>query len=920
MCALILLASAFLHTAAWAQTNSWIASAGDKWETATNWSLGLAPTNTQSIFVTNSDSKIVTIDSTTAVGFSDTMSASDLSISTPDGSTNTLFISGTGTNLPLTILNSLSLSSGGMVVISNSAVYVQGLDGGFLNLGGGVLVEDGYLVVLNGIACGQDPGLPGALTVSGISSISGALYVGVNTNATGSVQITGGQVALTNGPIAIGSYGTGQMVVSNDAVLTSDQPVLVGLGAGSQGAVTVDGAAWIAADDLVAGQVSGSTGVVQINNGQLTVTNGFFTLIGGAGLGQHVWSNSAISVGPMEVGADAGSPCTLIVAGGVASVQGAFDIGVGAGATGLVWMTDGQLVATNAPVYVGSYGVGSVTVSNGVWLGRDMVIGSKTNSLGQVTQEGGTVSLSSKLILGKWSDATGEIHMNNGSLNVTNATGTALLLVGGPTYVTFPPTNNCYMNCPPTPTLSGKGVVTQNGGTVTVDQLLLTNGPNSVYSFSAGTLQTKATSVIYLVNYGTYTPPYYNWVITSTVTNPQTFVVGDGIQPATFHLLGGVHSFVNDLRIRTSSFLTGCGTINGNVLVEGTVVADCGGTLTFSGVVTNNGVIKATGGSVIEGYGTVVNNGVIDVINGNTNFHSAFINNGLVLDAASDTDGDGMSNLQESLAGTDPTNSASVLRITSVAREGNNVRVTWSAVGGHSYVLQSTRSAAIACYTTNFADASPVIVVSDVGETTTNYVDVGAAYVPVVTPPGGTMASTGTPSTVAISAADTRGIADSLGGAVPVGSLLMLGTFSIDEPAIQSTFYTGNVSAIMSNFTPYSTSFAVGDGTGLPATWSVLRSAAGFGGKQIYLLVVDTPALAKATHLGIFTASSWVFPDDGDEIDVALEDVTDFVIGAHGGPLTIRLPVGGQTYTFDDTAKLSVLPGRILFYRVRLVP
>jgi hypothetical protein len=72
--------------------------------------------------------------------------------------------------------------------------------------------------------------------------------------------------------------------------------------------------------------------------------------------------------------------------------------------------------------------------------------------------------------------------------------------------------------------------------------------------------------------------------------------------------------------------------------------------------------------------------------------------------------------------------------------------------------------------------------------------------------------------------------------------------------------------------------------------------------------------------LGIFTASSWVFPDDADEIDIALEDVTDFVIGAQGGPLTVRLPVGGQSYTFDDTAKLSFLPGRILFYRVRLVP
>jgi hypothetical protein len=146
----------------------------------------------------------------------------------------------------------------------------------------------------------------------------------------------------------------------------------------------------------------------------------------------------------------------------------------------------------------------------------------------------------------------------------------------------------------------------------------------------------------------------------------------------------------------------------------------------------------------------------------------------------------------------------------------------------------------------------------------------------------------------------------------------MLGTFSISEPTIQSNFSAGNVSAIMSNFTPYSTSFAVGDGTGLPASWDVSLSVAGFGGQQIYLLAIDKPTLAAANHLGIYTASSWVFPDDGDEIDIDLADVTDFVLGVQGGSLTINLPLGGETYTFTDTARLSVLPGRILFHRVRL--
>jgi hypothetical protein len=288
--------------------------------------------------------------------------------------------------------------------------------------------------------------------------------------------------------------------------------------------------------------------------------------------------------------------------------------------------------------------------------------------------------------------------------------------------------------------------------------------------------------------------------------------------------------------------------------------------------------------------------------------------------ATCDADGTGQDNLFKYLAGLDPTNPSSIFGITAIARKSNDVLVTWTCVGSHSYVLQSTRSTAmIAEYNTNFADASPIIIASGLGPTTTNYLDVGAAYAPLVTSPGGTMVTTSVvPSTVDCSAVWTRGITDSLRQALPIGSLLMLGTFSISEPTIQSNFSAGNVSAIMSNFTPYSMSFKVGDGTGLPATWSVSLSAAGFGGQQIYLLAIDKPTFAAAKHLGIFTAPSWVFPDDGCEIDIDLEDVTDFVIGTQGGPLTINLVLGGETYTFNDTARLSYLPGRSLFYRVRL--
>jgi len=95
-----------------------------------------------------------------------------------------------------------------------------------------------------------------------------------------------------------------------------------------------------------------------------------------------------------------------------------------------------------------------------------------------------------------------------------------------------------------------------------------------------------------------------------------------------------------------------------------------------------------------------------------------------------DPDGDGMSNTNEFLAGTSPTNSLSGLRITSVVRQsGTNIVVTWTTVGSHSYVLQTNAPPASGSYTNNFADFSPVISMPAGGESTTNYTDVGGATV-----------------------------------------------------------------------------------------------------------------------------------------------------------------------------------------------
>jgi len=90
-----------------------------------------------------------------------------------------------------------------------------------------------------------------------------------------------------------------------------------------------------------------------------------------------------------------------------------------------------------------------------------------------------------------------------------------------------------------------------------------------------------------------------------------------------------------------------------------------------------------------------------------------------------DPDGDGMNNVQEFLAGTDPTNSASALRVMSIVPVNNDLVITWMTAPGKTNALQSTAGSGNGGYdTNNFTD---IFTVTDTVSTVTNYLDAGAA-------------------------------------------------------------------------------------------------------------------------------------------------------------------------------------------------
>jgi hypothetical protein len=88
-----------------------------------------------------------------------------------------------------------------------------------------------------------------------------------------------------------------------------------------------------------------------------------------------------------------------------------------------------------------------------------------------------------------------------------------------------------------------------------------------------------------------------------------------------------------------------------------------------------------------------------------------------------DPDNDGFTNLEEYQAGTDPTNpNSSPFRITAIARQNNDLLLTWITAGGTTNLVQ-----AAGLGMTNFTTISPAIVIPGAALTSTNYLDAGGA-------------------------------------------------------------------------------------------------------------------------------------------------------------------------------------------------
>ncbi len=277
-------------------TNNWTGTTG-KWELGSNWSAGTpSPANFLDSITIGFPvgSRVITIDAATISSnvINECLMISNLTISGSSLSPNTLLLNTDASNTPgnmgLIVGNSLTISSHGVISITNSYLYANGA--GFFD-DGFIVLNSGTLITANTSHIGYTGA--GQMTVQGGYFQSSSIHVAADGTSQGTLTIAGG---------IVNTYGNSGMAV--------------GALEGSGGATV-----W-----LTGGQLIQTNDGTQIYAGQMTISNG-------------LWLAGAIGVGFGQG--------TLTIAGGsITTGASSYDFTIGGifSPTATIWMTSGTLL------------------------------------------------------------------------------------------------------------------------------------------------------------------------------------------------------------------------------------------------------------------------------------------------------------------------------------------------------------------------------------------------------------------------------------------------------------------------------------------------------------------------------------------------------------------------------------------------
>lgn len=552
-----------------AAVNSWTRAGGSAWEDNAAWSLGRCPSNgLDNVFITNATTKTVDIDDQTATKVAYSMTIQELTLSAPAGATNTLWLHDAGLAAPLSTYN-VKVLSGGFLNITNSAL--TGNDSHSLIVDGNCAMNNSLLEHIY-LAVGQSGN--GQMTANGSTANIQYVWIGGGTGTVGTVAFNNG--TWNSGGIDIGNSGNGQMRWSN-VTATIGYTTLLASDPASRGTLILSGTNSISASySLYLGGYTDSTNRPP--------------MLGAVG--------------------------TLAVSGGVTTVNGGPTILVGnlQGSTGLVTLSQAELIMGGSHLLAGCSGVGQVTVASNSTLDVSTVTVGGGGGTDTMTVSGGSALIADYFGVGD----SGTLIINNstvaavGQSSWIGADGTGVVSLANSSMET----HGLELGN------SGSGTLTLSNSTLVVGDggVLMGNGTSG----ARGTIQAIVSTLICtngLLGIGYDEAGSYQVTASNCVMIWGEEIVGNVSGSAgSLTLVGGTNSIAGDLLIGHSAGSTGRVTVTGGrlevtngislggagkatlVISNSTVqaaslqVSSPAGTLTFeSGTVTVNAFVAANG-------------------------------------------------------------------------------------------------------------------------------------------------------------------------------------------------------------------------------------------------------------------------------------------------------------------------------------
>jgi len=290
------------------QTNSWTSPASGHWEDAT-WSLGIRPAADQTVMITNGGSKAVGIFPTTVASFPGAMTVSNLTVSAPSNSQNTLLLNFAGTAVPLQVLEDFEIGSNGSLLNLSSSfsvgrIFIIETGGDFVQQGGttdatkpfAVQIGGGTVAVSNGVfLCNEMDISSGSFTQSG-GSVNGTVVVGPH----GTYNLLGG--ILSGG---ISPYGDSFEIDGTFNQSGGTNNVIGGLSVAGEygfnipGSYELSGGLLTASNAFITTAVFEQSGGVHLEAGTFSCDySSSYTLTGGAFVAPTIELSGILAIGP----------------------------------------------------------------------------------------------------------------------------------------------------------------------------------------------------------------------------------------------------------------------------------------------------------------------------------------------------------------------------------------------------------------------------------------------------------------------------------------------------------------------------------------------------------------------------------------------------------------------------------------------